>query len=381
MKKAVNDVIADYKRGGKRDKVAIYEPSTQRWVIKLPKRLQTAMHIDHKDKITAYTEREVYQKAYELLCDHSVTLRDIYELAMEDRDKDLTITDVTQRRMRIDWNRHYEHSALADRPITEIKASELERFLKNNVVACRLTRNGYTNMKCILNLIYDYAVANDIVGTNVARQIHLHGVKFEPTGQGTYTTEQRSIVMDYIERNRKWDDSIYYAAIYLMFNMCCRVGEVKALHWSDYNPEKGTILIHREVVTRNGRQVELEHTKNPENGNRDQYLSSKAIEMLEHLRKTSTSDLIFPSAEGHYLTTKKFNEKLAFIASHTGIPYMSSHKIRFWSVTAIARASGGDITATGKYAGQSCTQTTLHYIRYAQDEDVQRAAARAVMGP
>lgn len=59
---------------------------------------------------------------------------------------------------------------------------------------------------------------------------------------------------------------------------------------------------------------------------------------------------------------------------------MSSHKIRFWAITALCRETGGDITAVGAYAGQACRQTTLHYIRRAQDEAVQKAAARKVFG-
>lgn len=67
-------------------------------------------------------------------------------------------------------------------------------------------------------------------------------------------------------------------------------------------------------------------------------------------------------------------------ARKLGIKYMSSHKIRFWAITALCRETGGDITAVGAYAGQACRQTTLHYIRRAQDEAVQKAAARKVFG-
>lgn len=371
---AVRDVIAPHKRGGNREKVAIYEPSTGRWVIKLPKAIQT----DGKSKITADSEPEVYHKAYELLCGKIMTLRDVYLLAMADRDEDPGLTDETQKRTRRDWERYYAHSALADRPISEIKASELNKFLKRTCDRYELTRNGYMNLKSILNLIYDYAVDEDIVDFNRGREVHPNGITFAPIKERIYATDQCGTILRYIEDHDKVADSIYYAAIYLMFYLCCRIGEVKALRWSDYDIRNETIRIEREVVTRGGKQVEVNHTKSAEHGDRTQFLSPEAIALLQRLRETSTSDLIFPSETGMYLRTDKFNERLKFICNKTNIPYCSSHKIRFWSVTTFSRVSGSDITAVGRYAGQRNKQTTLHYIRKAQDEDAQQAAAKKV---
>lgn len=135
-------------------------------------------------------------------------------------------------------------------------------------------------------------------------------------------------------------------------------------------------------VLRNGKNVELEHTKSSELGNRTQYLPLKAQVLLRQLRTLSKgeNDLIFPTATGLYLSTTKVNEALKRISRKLGIKYMSSHKIRFWAITALCRETGGDITAVGAYAGQACRQTTLHYIRRAQDEAVQKAAARKVFG-
>jgi hypothetical protein len=42
---------------------------------------------------------------------------------------------------------------------------------------------------------------------------------------------------------------------------------------------------------------------------------------------------------------------------------LSSHKIRFWSVNALARATGGDIQTVMYAAGHVDKNTTLHYIR------------------
>lgn len=369
---AVNELLAPYKRGGQ---TVTYSGALNRYIIHVPKPLQ----IDGQAKITAATEEEVFHKAYTMLCKPVTTLRDAFYKAMEDRDDDESITDQTQARVLRDWNRYYGSNPIANRPITEIKASEISRFLKGVSAGHKITRSAYNNIKSIVNFIYDYAVNNDIVPNNIARQVRVKG-KFKPQDEETYTDESRTIVLRYIEENNKWDDSIYYAAIYLMFHLCVRVGEIKALRWSDYDADAGTIEITREVVTRDGKQTELDHTKSAEYGNRTQYLSQKAIALLEMLKANRTSMLIFPSEHGDYLSTITFNKCLKRISNWTGIPYMSSHKIRFWSVTALCRETNGDIAAVGEYAGQHCRQTTLHYLRKIQGDDKKRSAATAVFG-
>ncbi len=52
---------------------------------------------------------------------------------------------------------------------------------------------------------------------------------------------------------------------------------------------------------------------------------------------------IVSTKKGNPLNTGHFNYHLKAITSTVGVPYMSSHKIRFWSITELARATGGDL--------------------------------------
>lgn len=373
-KKAVSELLVQYKKGGK---IAVHDAANDRYIIRIPKALQ----VDGQVKVTAETEAQVYHKVYTMLCKPAETLRDIFQLAMEERDHDPNLTDRTQLRMRQFWNRYYDGSVIATRPIREISCEEIATFLRTISAGQSMTRTTYTNCKSIINAIYDYAVAHNIVQINAARQVHIRQ-RFKPQGDDIYTDEMRKKVLDYIEQNSKWDDSIYYSAIYLLFHFCCRIGEIKGLRWEDYSKTEGTLKIRREVVLRNGRDEVLEHTKSSEFGSRTQYLPPKVQALLQRLRSEDTvpEDYIFSTATGKYLSTTKLNQVLKRISSKTGIRYMSSHKIRFWAVTALCRQTGGDITAIGAYAGQACRQTTLHYIRKAQDAETQREAARKVFG-
>lgn len=339
-----------------------------RYIIHVPRPLQ----IDGQAKITAATKAEVYHKAYTLLC-KPTTLRAIFQEAMEDRDDDPSITDQTQARVLRDWEHYYEHSALADRPIENIKASEIAKFERTVTADYALTRNAFTNIKTVLNIAYNYAVCNDIVAVNVARDVKIRA-KYRAPRKESYSDEQREIVLRYIEDHHKWDDSIYYAAFYL----CARIGEIKALRWTDYDSATGTLRIEREVVTRAGRQVEVEHTKSGEHGSRTEFIEApEVIALLEHLMEHRTSMLIFPSEQGDYLSTVTVNKTLKRLSKWTGVPYMSSHKIRFWVITKLAQVSGGDITTVGAYAGQHNKQTTLGYVVDTHTKETHREMARA----
>lgn len=368
-KYAVDELLRPYKRGGL---VVTYSGALDRYIIRIP----TALQIDGQVKVTAATEQEVYHKAYTMLCKPATTLRDIFKLAMEERDEDPSITDQTQVRVWRDWEHYFEHSSLANRPIEEIKASEIAKFEKTVTGDYALTRHAFINIKTVLNIAYNYAVCNDIVAINIARDVKIRA-KCRTSKKESYTDEQREIVLRYIEDHHKFDDSICYAAIYLDFYLCARIGEIKALRWTDYDAEAGTLRIEREVVTRDGKQVAVEHTKGGEHGSRTEYIDEpEVIAMLEHLKEHRNSMLIFPSERGDYLSTGVVNKALKRLSNWTGIPYMSSHKIRFWAVTKLTQVSGGDITTVGTYAGHHNKQTTLGYVVDTNTKKAQRGMAR-----
>lgn len=371
---AVDKALLPYMRGGK---VAAYNAAKKRYIIRIPKAIQEKT--GGQEKFTAETKAEAYHKVYvQLYGEHTsdITLASLFEAAIQERDNDPRYTDRTQTRTRQLWNRWLAEEPIVQQPIEKVKASQIIVLLQRMAAGCTMGRSTYTNVKSILHMCYDYAIAHDIVSTNIARECHPR-VRFKPPKGGTYTETDRKAVMQYIELNAKWNDSVYYSAIYLMFCLCARIGEVKALKWGDYRSGERTLYIHSEVVPRNGKLTYVEHTKEAERGNRLQYLPAKACTVLNQMRPedATADDFIFSTEHEEFLSTTVFNRRLAFVCREAGVPYQSSHKIRFYAVTAMARATHGDITATGRYAGHCCTQTTLHYIRYAQDEAVQKAAA------
>lgn len=78
-------------------------------------------------------------------------------------------------------------------------------------------------------------------------------------------------------------------AFELMFCLCARIGELRALRWSDVDFDKHTISISREIVLRKNEEgknrfVEVNHTKGGEHGSRVLPLSERAERVLYELR-------------------------------------------------------------------------------------------------
>jgi len=157
-------------------------------------------------------------------------------------------------------------------------------------------------------------------------------------------------------------------AIALMFCLCCRVGEIESLHWSDVDFNKKNIHIWSEIrcEKKDGHliYIEVPYTKSGKaDGDRFLNLSPRAISILRHVQKKNPfGKYIFLNQHGGTLRTSYIDRKLKQLCNSAGVIYHSSHKIRFWSVSAEARM-GMDLETIRRNAGHSDSNTTLHYIR------------------
>ena len=93
--------------------------------------------------------------------------------------------------------------------------------------------------------------------------------------------------------------------------------------------------------------------------------SERAEKALKALREQRVvSEHICCNAAGSPLNGNKFNKHLKKVTEAVGIPYLSSHKTGFWSVTALAKTTGEDIQKVMYAAGHVDKNTTLHSALY-----------------
>ena len=64
---------------------------------------------------------------------------------------------------------------------------------------------------------------------------------------------------------------------------------------------------------------------------------------------------------GKPIVALTFNKRLRKYCEAAGIPYRSSHKIRFYAAS--AAYDGQNLTAISRMMGHSQISTTLHYLR------------------
>lgn len=376
----VKGALLPYIREG--SKIVVYDKSTEVYRIRIP----FALRKDDTVRISAKSEQAAYDKMYiYLFGDDQYTVRTLFKKVLEIKEQDPDTSSLTVTRYRQIWNKYYEHAKISDVPITEVKASDIKAFFKTITGGRTITRKNFVNIKSIFNVVYDVAVDNDIVTSNISRNLSCKDLKFKAVDNSNtrYTDEDRDKILAYLDNLP--EKTGYDYGIELMFCLCARIGELRALRWTDVDFERHTISISREIILRKGEDgknhfVEVNHTKGGEHGARVLPLSERAEIVLHELRSQKVvSDHVCCNLAGEPIDGNKFNKTLKKVTEEIGIPYLSSHKIRFWSVTALARATGGDIQTVMYAAGHVDKNTTLQYIR-AVKSDVQTDKIKQCFG-
>ncbi len=272
----------------------------------------------------------------------------------------------TLRRYEAFWKKYYMVDDIIHKDVDKIKRSEFKAFFSRTAAGQCITRKELNNVKSLLNHIYDYCIDHDLNMVNV-RAISTRDLNCKDVlnADKVYTDEERAKIMRsaLLEENR-----VYARAIRLQFNLGARVGEIKALKWSDIDFEKRTIFIHAEVINTvvNDSTIvakRVEHTKSKmESGNRVLVLNDTAIATLRAQRAESPfSEYVFMYHDD-FLTTDQYNKVLKRICNKAKVRFLSSHKIRFWAVTKMYE-NGVVERDVQRAAGHANNGMTGHYDR------------------
>ena len=323
---------------------------------------------DSSKKISANSLTKLYEKLFVIYYgEQNYTVADLYPIWSAWHARRRGLVDLSVRRYDQQFRKYICDSDLGQTQVSAVKGSDIEIFFSDLV--SRIHRHDLTNIKTILNGIFDYAVANDYIQVNLARQYNTRSIKTvaeRHAQDDVFTDEDRILILNHLEQS----DNTYDLAICLMFCLCCRIGELRALHWEDINWGKMKIRIHREIVKRKGEdgklhEVEVPHTKTGrDSGVRLLNISPRAQRILQKAAKLNNgAGYIFTSTpEGSSMSYLTFNRHLKKACREVGIEERSSHKIRFWAASSMA-ANGADISTLMANGGWSDKSTALHYQR------------------
>ena len=272
----------------------------------------------------------------------------------------------TYDRYKSDWLKYFDGSKLSSMDISKVRISDIKKHYRMITANQSLSRKALANAKSLLNHVFDYALDEDLVSSNLARSVNTRDLICMEVDNGAkvYSEEEReAVIKSAVEK-----DNAYCRAIVLMFCTCTRIGEIEALKWDDVDFEKRSIYIHssmRRTRDEKGRQIHVwtDTTKSRlSSGKRTLPMSDRAYEALKRQRhETAFCEYVFME-NGHPLDTTQFNRWLKRCCSAARVEYLSSHKIRFTTVTMMID-SGVSLGKAQKMAGHARTSTTEGYVR------------------
>lgn len=387
----IDEVLKDYenmtnKKILEQHKYNIYFSETeQAWRTYLPddtkknkrrpiKRKEKA-HLE-KEIINFYLEKEKVEKL------HKITLQSLYEEWLIFRRDCTSAKPKTIQENMCEWNLFFKDTELAQMAITDIKPITLIRFFRQLTKDRQYTHKRISNARSVLNGIMAYAIESEIITHNPVSDVNFKQFTYKPVevqSDNVFSKEDTVKLLSYLS----CINEPYSLAIQLSFYLFIRVGETKGLRWSDIDYESRTIYLHRQISTERVLNDDLTFSKrqtiiydqmkgNTSHGFRKQYLTDNALKILERAKQLSPNSTYIFEPDGRLMTTDSFNRRLKKYCRECGIPYHSSHKIRFYNAS--TAYDGKNLVTISKLMGHSQVETTLHYLRNVQKDEHQMLA-------
>ena len=263
--------------------------------------------------------------------------------------------------------------------VAEMNPQLLYRFFRTMTKDREYTRHFINNIRGVLSGMLGYAVERGILSGNPVRDVDLKRLAYKPVPDKSgevFSEDEAEKLLMYLET---LDDDPYALAIRLDFNLFVRIGEIEGLMWENVDLKKRTVYICHQVTREPDLKDDLTFTSKKtvtegylkgctSQGYRVEYLTDEAIDILEKAKKINPDGEYVFMPNGKPIVTLTFNKRLRKYCEEVGIPYRSSHKIRFYAAS--TAYDGDNLVMISRMMGHSQVGTTLHYLRdVTKDED------------
>ncbi|MCH5268512.1 MAG: site-specific integrase [Lachnospiraceae bacterium] len=322
-------------------------------------------------QISAKTEKELFQKLSQHYATDIPTLADIYQKWMIHRRDNTAVKAKTLQEYSNNWKKFFADTPLSTTPITHIKPVMVLRHFQRLTKNREYSQKRISNAKSLINGVMAYAVEEGIIEHNPVLEINFRQLPYKPVENqnNVFSVEDVITLLNYL-KNIKGEP--YALAIQLDFNLLIRVGELKALQWSDVDWNNNTIYIHTQALIEREMNDDLSfgHRStvvssrmkgNTAHGYRIQPLTPEAVRILRKAQELNPFGQYIFMPDNRIMTTDSFNRRLKKYCSEAGIEYRSSHKIRFFAAS--AAFDGENLATVSKLMGHANTETTMHYLR------------------
>ena len=270
-----------------------------------------------------------------------------------------------------EWNRFFKDTELVKMKIGEIKPITLIRFFREATKDRQFTHKRVSNARSVLNGIMSYAIEEEIISHNPVSDVNFKQFTYKPVevqSDNVFSRDDTHKLLNYL----RCIIEPYSLAIQLSFYLFIRVGETKAIRWEDIDYNNRLVYLHRQAtcertlnddLTFSSRKVKVVNQMkgNTSHGFRKQFLTDEALKILHKAKELNPNGIYVFEPNGEIMTTDSFNRRLKKYCKEAGVPYHSSHKIRFYNAS--TAFDGNNLTTLSYLMGHSETATTLHYLR------------------
>lgn len=253
------------------------------------------------------------------------------------------------------WQKYIAKSSLAKMSIDKIRIFDLQDFIDNFK---GLSKQDIGNIKTVLSHLYKQALRMRIDVHNIALDVQIQSNKCAQPDQSdnVFRLEDMNILKQHMMDLE--NPNIYDYAVRFALEFPCRIGEIKALSWNDIQTDN-TIYIHQQITSKQERKAVKGNTSK---GNRYIPLTQTALDVLRDVKKLNLeSDYIF-TVEGAPFRTDCFDRALKRHCKQSGIPYHSSHKIRFFNAS-LLYINDVPLKDIQYFLGHTTQAMTEHYLR------------------
>ena len=302
------------------------------------------------------------------------TLEKFFEIWINYRELESSACRKTIKENRFLWNTYLKDQEITKIPLKDLKVLDYISFFRRITRERTMTRKCFNNLKSILNGMLYLAVEREIISHNCLKDINYKQFAFkaENTDIRPYTEEERLKIISALSERT---DDFYSLAILLDFHLVLRIGELKALKWSDIHGN--FIRIQRFVNDKN--EVVEDIKGHAAAGRRNMPVTPSAKRILEQLRVLNPDGEYILIRNGQPLSTGTFNRHLKKCCEELGIEYRSSHKLRF-STASIMYKNGVKDTELQKLLGHTKLSMTQHYLRSIDGQEELSEKMSSILG-
>lgn len=342
-------------------------------------RWQTFIKDDEKGrrKVSATTEMGLYKKLYEHYFHQAETTMESLYPAWINKRYEEGANIRTVRRNENHWDKYYQGHSVTKKGLHRITVDDIEAFFHEAIRKHGMTTKELANMKFIFVDMMKLAKRKKLISCNPFLEVEIKTTACKPPKKKkdtsrVYLPEEKEKVFVALNeelRHRPHVTDMY--AVFLLFKLGLRIGELVALQWEDIDFQNREIHVHRmESKVQKGEIVcvgTVEYTKKKSpHGDRFLPLGEYEIEIFHKVRQVNEmygyfdKDFVFCDEKGR-TNIRSIDNLIRKVCNMAGVEEKSSHDIRR-TVASELFSKGISMEIIRGYLGHADLKTTSDYI-------------------